>query len=319
MDNNDSRLTYLSEVASMYYDQNMNQQEIADKVGITRSAISRLLTEARAKGIVEIIVHYPWRTVPELEQKLRAAFNLKEVRVLMRGNKSYDQMLEGLGVLAAQYFSGILQPKDVVGISWGTGLHEMLRALRPKSYPEVDVVQLVGGTGTEKVSAVGPLLAPMLANTLGATCHYLHAPLITESEAAHKALCQERSIRETLARGEQSRIALVGVGSTAPEVYNPYRMGYVNECEMSEIRAAGAVGTVCGRLYALDGSLPDISINRRVVGIEPEALVKIEVVIGVSGGAVKAEAILGALRGRHINVLITDELAAQKVLDLAQS
>lgn len=231
MTKNEARALYLAEVASRYYDQNKNQQEIADEFGITRSAVSRMLTEARERGIVEIIVHYPWRTVPELERALVTTFRLKTARVLLRDNKSYQDMLVGLGVLAAQYFTNIVRPHDIVGISWGTGLYQMLRALRPMNYPNAQVVQLVGGTGTEHASTVGPLLAPLLANTLGCPCHYLHAPLITESEAARDALLQDRSIRETLAQGEKATMALVGIGSTHPDIYNPHRLGYVDETE----------------------------------------------------------------------------------------
>ena len=100
----DQRREYLARVASLYYDQNKTQQEIADEIGITRSAVSRLLTDAREKGIVEIIVHYPWRNSPKLEQAMVATFNLKSARVLVRGTKSYEEMLKGLGVLAAAYF-----------------------------------------------------------------------------------------------------------------------------------------------------------------------------------------------------------------------
>jgi DNA-binding transcriptional regulator LsrR (DeoR family) len=274
------------------------------------------LTEARARGIVEILVHYPWRTSPELEKQMLSTFNLKAVRVMVRGNKSYQDMLIGLGVLAAQYFTSILRLDDVVGISWGTGLYQMVRALRPMSCPNVEVVQLVGGTGTEKSSAVGPLLAPILANSLGCPCYYLHAPLITETETGRDAILQERTIRETLEHGEKANIALVGIGSTTPEIYNPYRLGYVSESELLEVRQAGAIGLVCGQHFTINGEILDISINRRVVALSLQKLAKVEKVIGVAGDERKGEAILGALRGGFINILITDDSAAQKVLSL---
>jgi DNA-binding transcriptional regulator LsrR (DeoR family) len=316
---NTQRLEHLAHVASLYYDQNKTQQEIAKEIGVTRSAVSRLLSEARAQGLVEIIVHYPYRTSPELERALLSSFDLKAVRVLIRENKSYQEMLAGIGVLAAQYFTTILDEEDIVGISWGTGLYQMVRALHPMSRPGVQVIQLIGGTGSEKGSTVGPLLAPLLANSLGCACRYLHAPLMTESEASREALLQDRSIRETLELAERAQIALVGIGSTNPEIYNPYRLGYVNDDELREIRNAGAVGLVCGQHFTVDGTLLDIGINRRIVGISLKALSKVDRVIGVAGDVLKAEAILGALRGRYVNVLITDERAAQRVLELKDS
>ncbi len=313
MDKN-SRSIYLAEIASKYYDQHKTQQEIADEMGITRSAISRLLDEAQRKGIVEIIVHYPYRSSAELEKALQLKFNLKAARVLA-WQKGID-MMAGVGVLGAQFFSNILGERDIVGISWGMGLHHMLRAIRPMSYPTVEVVQLVGGTGSQRPSSIGPLLAPLLAEALGCTCHYLQAPTITESVEICNMFMQERSIRETIDLGARSDIALVGVGAINPVVNTPYQLGVVTDQELQELVEIGAVGNVCGYHYTIDGSLLDIDLNRRLVGIDLTKLAKIPTVIGISAGVLKAEGILGALRGRYINVLITDEPTARKILEI---
>ncbi len=80
--------------------------------------------------------------------------------------------------------------------------------------------------------------------------------------------------------------------------------------------AASGRRAASGVVQAVSGQWLDIDINRRIVGISLEALSKIDTVIGVAGGSRKGAAILGALRGRYINVLITDDQAAQKVLAL---
>ena len=318
-DENSPRRQYLAEVAHLYYNQGKTQQEIAELVGITRSGVSRLLTEAREKGIVEILVHYPWQTSKELEDELSGLFGFKDVRVLVRGGKNDREMLDGLGSVAAQFFLNILRDGHIVGVSWGTALYSMLQAIRPVHRPDVKVVQLIGGTGAEHSSIVGPLLAPMLANLLGCSCHYLHAPLITESETFRKAVLQERPIRETLELGRKSDIALVGIGATHPEIYNPFRLGYISKDELNEISHNGAVGLICGRHYSIDGAELDIQVNRKVIGITLKELAAVERVIGVAGGALKAESILGALRGRHVNVLVTDDIAARKALEIHKS
>ena len=253
MDNDSTRIEYLARIASLYYDQGRTQQEIAQEIGITRSAISRLLTEAREKGVVEIIVHYPWRTSAELEQALMEAFDLKAVRVLVRGQKSYEEMLQGLGVLAAQYLEGILHDGMIIGISWGTALYQMIRTLRPRSLPGAEVVQLIGATGSENVPTNGPELANLLSARLGCRCWHLHAPLIVDSEAGRDALMQERSIREALKRASHADVALVGVGTTRSDLYSLVRAGYIDEEEAQRVRADGAVGDVCAQHYSLNG------------------------------------------------------------------
>lgn len=316
-----NRLVYLAHVASLYYDHGKNQQEIADELKITRSAVSRLLTEAREKGIVEIKVNYPWRTNLDLEKALLAKFpHLKTARVLLREGKNYEEMLDGLGRLAAQYFLSILSNDTIIGISWGSALGAMIKIIQPKPVKNIEVVQLLGATGLEKIAQQdGPMLAQMLSEKFGCPCRYLHAPLVVDSPAAQEALIQDRSVRETLLYAERAEIALVGIGSTNPELYSLLRAGYVDRRELSEILAAGAVGDVCAHHFDINGNYLDIDINHRVIGIKVDTLFKIPTVIGVAGDARKAPAILGALRGNYINVLITDDEAAQTVLDLAHS
>ena len=316
MELDDTRTVFLARVASLYYDQNKSQQEISKELGVSRSAISRFLTEARDKGIVEIIVHYPWRTSAPLEQELSSTFNLKAVRVLKTENKSYEEMLQGLGTLAAQFLDTILHDGMIIGISWGTALYQMIRAMQPRNLPGVEVVQLIGATGSESVPTDGPILARLLTDRLGGFPRYLHAPLIVENEAVRETLLQTRNIQETLARAEQADVALVGIGTPNSELYSLMRAGYVNEAETQAIRAAGVVGDIAGHHYSLTGEWLDIDINHRAVGINLDTLHNINMVVGVAGGSRKGTAILGALRGGYINVLITDERAAQKILTL---
>ena len=317
MDSSDyTRTALLARVASLYYDYGKTQQEIAEEIGVTRSAVSRFLSEAREKGVVEIIVHTPWDTSPELEDALLKTFNLKAVRVLVREGKSYEEMLQGLGVLAAEYFNGILQDGMIIGISWGTALYQMIRAFRPRHLSKAEVIQLIGATGAESVPTNGPILAQLLCHRLGCRCWNLHAPLIVSNRAGREALLQERSIKETLQRARYADIALVGIGSTRPDLYSLLRAGYVTEEEAQKIRLSGAVGDVCAQHYSVTGEWLDIDINHRVVGIDVDTLRSTDTVIGVAGSSLKGQAILGALRGKYVNVLITDDQAAKKVLAL---
>jgi DNA-binding transcriptional regulator LsrR (DeoR family) len=318
MDLDDERSIYLARIASLYYDHKKSQQEIAEEFGVSRSAVSRLVTEAHKKGIVEVIVHYPWRTCPHLEQELVTTFNLKATRVLVREEKSYEEMVQGLGVLAAQYLDTILHDGMIVGISWGTALYQMIKAMRWRHLPGVEVIQVIGATDAQVEPTDGPILARLLSNRLGGSVRYLHAPLIVENEAARDSLLQDRHIRETIARARQADILLVGIGTTNPELYSLLRAGYVDLAEAQAIRSAGAAGDICGQHYSLSGEWLDIDINRRAICLELAALANSKGVIGVVGGSRKGAAILGALRGRYLDVLITDDQAAQKVLALNQ-
>lgn len=313
----ENRLELLARVASLYYDQNKKQEEIGAEIGMTRSAVSRLLKEAHKKGVVEHIIHYPWRTSPDLERELKLIFDVQHVQVLVRNTKTYEEMLNGLGVLAAQYLASILPTIKIIGISWGTGLYQLVRNFKPQLRSDIEVIQLIGGTGMEHGSSIGPLLAPNLAHSLGCTCRFLHAPLIMKNDAARKALVQDASIQETLERAGNADIALVGIGAINPKLYNPYRLGYVTLEELEEIQADGIVGDIAGRHFNINGEiLEDHWVNRSWIGIRTHTLKKIKHVMAVAGDAMKAEGIYGALRGKLVNTLITDDSAAIRVLEL---
>jgi deoxyribonucleoside regulator len=313
----------LARVASMYYEDNRTQDEIARRIGTSRSTISRMIQEARDAGVVEIIVHYPWKTVPEIEDDLIARFGLRGARVLLGRDRPYEEILRGLGMLAALHIEDVLAedtapPKrgggHILGISWGQAVYSTVRALRPDHPLPITVVQMVGAVGEGDPLIDGPDLARLLAGVYGGAYRYLHAPLIVEDARARAVLLQEPRIRETLQLARRADVALVGIGAPAPEVYSLLRAGYVDREALAGLRAQGVVGDVCARHYDARGNVLDVELNQRIVGIELAALHDIERVIGVAGGEAKAGAILGALRGGHVNVLVTDDATARKVL-----
>ncbi|TEU17814.1 MAG: sugar-binding transcriptional regulator [Anaerolineales bacterium] len=310
------RTELLAQVASMYYEDNLNQDEIARRIDTSRSTVSRMLQEAREAGVVEITVHYPWKNVPEIEVDLIARFRLRQARVLRGRDQPYEEILRGLGVLAARYIEGILIEGTTLGISWGVAVYSTVRTLRPDRRLPITVVQMVGAVGEGDPLIDGPDLARLLASVYGGEYRCLHAPLIVEDTHAREVLLQEPRIRETLSLARRADVALVGIGAPSPEVYSLLRAGYLDREALAQLRAKGVVGDICARHYDAHGRVLDIELNRRIVGIELEALHDIEQVIGVAGGEAKAEAILGALRSGHVNVLITDDVTARKVLAL---
>ncbi len=312
------RIALLAQVASLYYEDNLTQAEIARRINTSRPTVSRMLREAREAGVVEITIHYPWKTALEIERDLIARFRLHHARVLAGQGLPYEEILRGLGVLAAQYLESILRKGTTLGISWGTAVYSTVQALRPDRKMPITVVQMIGAVGTSNPQIDGPDLARLLANVCGGEHRYLHAPLIVEYAHVREALLQEPSIHETLSLARQADVALVGIGSLVPEVASLLRAGYLDRDALAQLRAQGAVGDVCARHYDAQGRVLDIELNQRIVGIELEALRGIEQVIGVAGGEAKSEAILGALRGGHVNILVTDSAAAIKVLALDQ-
>ncbi len=316
MDNIDSRNALIAKVAYLYYEKGQTQREIAQKIGITRVAVSRILTEARTDGIVEIEVHYPW-TSKDLEKQLVTTFGLKDAKVLFTDTTDPDIIIEEIGMIAAKYFTQFAKNNWIIGISWGRALRQMINFLGHISMPETVIVQLIGASGTESVLIDGPKLAQNLSEKLGCTAKYMHSPLIVENESVRTSLMQDRMISSTVELASKADLALVGIGATEKGIYSLSKTGYVSDSEVKELKQAGVVGDICAQHFDINGKVLDIPLNRRTIGINLKQLSKIKTVVGVAADPRKSKAILGALRGGYLDVLITDFHVARDVLNIA--
>ena len=307
----------LARVARLYYEQDMTQAQIAREMGVSRSQVSRWLAEARDLGIVEIRIQGPWSRVAELQSRLERRFPLREALVMDRGGRGYMQVVQGLGVLAANRLAELLEGKSVLGIAWSTGVYQVVSALRSARQKGVTVVQLMGTVGSVNPLLDGPDLTRWLAQTLSGQYRYLPAPLFASTPAAREAIISAPAVRDAIALAEQADIALVGIGAVDPPTLSSlFNASLLTETELKQIASLGGVGDVCGYFYDQEGELLDLDLHRRLIGISWEGLRHIPVVMGVAGGRRKAPAILGALRSGVLDYLVTDSEAAARVLEL---
>jgi len=305
----------LASIAQMYYEEGKNQQEISAETGINRSAISRLMTEARVKGIVDIKINYPWRDT-NLELKLQTAFpQLKKVYVPACTDPDYETMLKTLGFFAAKYFKEKVKKGMIVGLAWGKAIHEMIENI-PDNPLDIELVQITGATGHEGLIKDGPLLTRLLSEKLSCPCQYLHVPFIVDNPMLSEAMKKEKVIHHTLQYAKKSDFTFTGLGSTKEGLYTLMETGYITDKEWSEIKKTGAVGDYLGVHYNIKGEVLDISINKRLIGNNPDDLKDVENRVAIAGDQRKAEAILGAINGRFFNTLITDNFTAERILGI---
>jgi DNA-binding transcriptional regulator LsrR (DeoR family) len=309
----------LARVASLYYEKNLTQAEIAERLNISRPQVSRLLAESRQEGIVEIKIHYPAEKHLSLEQELREQFALKDVKILASGHLGYTQLSEKLGVVAARHLEDCLQDGMIIGISWNTGVYQVVNALRAARQKKVTVVQLTGAVGSINPLIDGPDLTRWLAQTLGGQYKYLPAPLLVESPVTREVLLQEKSIREAMSLLDQMDMALIGIGSLTPGLSSLLLAGHITETSLREIIRQGGVGDICSYHYNLHGHVLPLELHQRLIGVSLATLRKTPYVIGVGGGIDKASAVLGALRLGVLDCLITDEIVARAVLNMVSS
>lgn len=313
------RTSLLADVAEMYYLEEKNQAAIAKTIGVTRSMVSRLLTEARESGIVEIRIQRPLQSDSELEGELKEKFGLKDVFVVVTSHGSGERLTRTLGSAGAQMLARYLAPQRILGLAWGTSISATVDAFNAKEPMPVKVVQLVGAMGARNMEYDGHDLVARITEKLGGEAYYLNAPYLCQSAEMARSLLETKSIRETISVGKKTDIALLGIGTTSPDYSSFYLAGYVTRRELDDLRKAGAIGDVCGLHFDIHGQPACDDFCERLVSIRRPDLLSIPVRLGVAGGEGKAEAMLGALRSKYVNVLVIDSITARKVLELAKS
>ena len=314
------RLELLADVAEMYYEEGKTQAEISETFDITRSAISRILTEARQKGVVEINIRRPLRFDAALEQSLIERFGLKGACVVAwQSDGRYEALKARLGKAGARILGEKISSGRIIGIAWGTTVGATIEACQTVDRDDLQIVQLVGALGSAMHAYSGQALVEQLARKVGGKGIYLYTPFIVETADTARALANTPSIHEALDAGRKCDAALVGIGSTEPEYCSLYQGGHISKDVLASLQQAGAVGDVSGHYFDIHGNKANIDFHQLMVGITKEDLLNIPTRIAVAGHPSKAKAIYAALAGGYANVLVSDSQTVTKVLELADT
>lgn len=300
--------------AKYYYQEKLTQQEIANKLEVSRPTVSNLLREAREEGIVKInIIDLKNKGhLVSVENKIEKYYGLEEVKIAECNDPA--NLLTCIGEKAADYFDRIVRDEFDIGISWGRTLKAMVDNLQKNNQiNDLSVVTLAGGTGDLSSKVHSNILADKLLDNYDGRGFYLYAPVIVDNREVCEAIMKNKETEEILEKARNVDIALVGIGSPI-ESSNLLKTGYFQEEEIKELREYGAIGDICSRFFDEDGEICDISLNKRAIGLTLSELKNIDKVIGVAGGKEKVESIKAAMKGEFIDVLITDRLTAESII-----
>jgi len=308
-------LRLMAKVARLYHTQGLRQTDICQRLNIHQSTVSRMLTRAEREGIVRIAVSLPPGTHTEIEDSLQAGFGLDEA-VVVDCLDDDEQIARDLGAAAAFYLENTLKTSDVIGISsWSAALLAMVNALHPSQrWKNTRVIQILGGVGNPNAEVHATQVTRRLADLIGGEATLLPAPGIVGSKSARDVLLKDRFVRAALALFPDITLALVGIGATEPSRGLASSGNVFSSQERKILAGQGAVGDICLRFFDASGREVKTELHDRVISIELPQLHTVKRVVGVAGGRRKAQAILGALRGKFVNVLITDLASAQRLL-----
>ena len=313
-------LRLITKVATLYHRHGLRQSEIAERLDLSQASVSRLLKRGESEGIVRITVAAPMGVYPQLEDALKDRYGLKEV-IVVDGSDQPAELLHHLGAAAAYYMETTLQPDEQIGISsWSETLLAMTKSMRPiRKSTGARVVQILGGVGDPAAAVHATQLTRGLASLVNGEFSMLPAPGVVGAARARKVLLDDPYVQEAVRRFDTITLALVGIGTVEPSPMLARSGNVFTEAELAALTDAGAVGDICLRFFDAEGEPVEHPLGNRVIGIGLHQLRGCRRSVGIAGGTRKLAAIRGALRGRWINVLITDERVAEGLLSEADA
>ena len=309
----------LLRVAWFYYKDELTQDEIARRLSVSRASVGRMLDRARRVGLVSINLNADHLDAFEVSSELRRTFNLTEALVVPDHDKEpadHHLLNARLGLGGAQFMSTHLRPGGTLGVGWGETVSRVIASVNFGAVGSVHMVTLTGGvdgylqtilsskgeTGTEPEATTATIIP---------------TPIVASTPRLAAALKAEPAIQQVLTQACGVDQAIVGVGTPAADA-TIVQMGYLAADDVRLLHDRGVVGDILGQFFDADGRVVNLPIHERRIGIELSDLASIPKVVGVAGGLHKAEAILGALRGGFLDVLVTNELVALRLLQLQQ-
>ena len=316
----------LAQVAFWYYIEDRSEGEIGERLGLSRSNVSRILTAAREQGIIRFEIDYPLERDKRLEKGLYDRFagtSLREVIVASVGGAAEgspdgeggpEAAILAVAQAGVNWLATSLRDGMTVGLSWGSVTQTLVDVAHFEERRNVHVVQLAGEASLDSRHS-GHNLVRDLAARIGGSYTYFDAPAAGRSARDGASLLRSPQVSAALARARSADVSLLGVGAYnvgSSKVF--LAQAEATPAELAEAESKNVVGQICGRLFDASGNQPNLALHRRLVSIELKDLAKIKTNVIVATGPEKATALAAAVYGGLVQVLIVDTTLAECVL-----
>jgi DNA-binding transcriptional regulator LsrR (DeoR family) len=311
----DAEQSLATRAAWLAYVGGQTQEAIADRLGISRVKVQRLIASAMQSGLVKFFIEGVPAECMALEDQLITTFGLARCVVVPDhgSDDEPDGVIAGLAVAAARYLARTLATDGphTVGVGHGRTLAAMVERLPTMSLIGTRFVSLLGSL--TRRSAANPFdVIAKLAERTGSEGYYMPVPFIADSLADAEVLRAQRGVQHVLELVRQCQLCIVGVADIGPHTHL-LRSQTLSPAELRAVIDAGAVGEVAAHFISADGTLVDCEMNERAVGVSLDDL-RGRDVLAVAGGKYKANAIRAVLRSGVVTALIVDEATAKRVL-----
>lgn len=312
----DKKSTDIARSAWLYYIEELTQNQIAEKLGVSRSTVIRLLQRAKESGLVTISLGVSQETF-ELERNLEKRFGLRTVRIVPEADDATTQR-RWLGQVAAGTVQEMARKDSILAVSWGRTLRAMADSLKGEvSVPGMKTVALIGGLHNADRGTNPYEVAEIVGQFFSAPARALYAPVYVRNAETAAGLISDPGLNEALDMARRASLVVFSVGSLS-ERATMLQLGYINATEKEFLERQGAVGDIATRWIDAKGRSVELPPTIHPIGISLNDLRHIPERLLVAGGASKKNVILASLRGGYATHLITDEGVAVALLAESQ-
>ncbi len=309
------RLDDAARAAWLYYVAKNTQDEIAQKLDVSRQSAQRLVALAVTEGLVKVRLDHPIAQCMALAQELKEKFALLNCEVVPSDGVSPNAN-HGLAQCGAAILERYLKSDTPKIIALGTGraLKACIDELPSMQCPHHKIVSMLGNMKSDGAASAFDTVVSM-ANRVNAIHYPMPLPVIASSVQEKKMLHSLQPVKSIFSLVEQADVTFVGIGQITAS--SPLFIdGFINDDELDVVITDGAKGEIISWLYDVNGRLLKNETNKRVVSA-PITVNAAKPVYGIAAGEDKVIAILAALRGKLINSLVTNEYTARALLKLA--
>jgi len=312
-----TRTATVLRAAEMYYLEQKTMDTIAEALGVSRATVSRMISEARTSGLVEITVHRDRRAAATLERLIAERYHVDVTVVAPPENATDTDRLRHAAAQAGTVLRASLAPDLSIAVAWGATVATMARSLSPGVVPGLQIIQMSGAGNT--FSSGAEYAAGTLGRfgaAFGARVHHFPVPAFFDKASAREALWNERSVQRILRLQERANLAVFSVSALDARIPGHlYRAGYLQRDDLRELLDRGVVGELGTVFLRADGSTDSIQLNARSTGLPIETLKRIRRRLCVAVGAAKAPIIQAALCAGAITDLVVDDEAAELLVE----
>lgn len=301
----------IHKAAWLYYTHGLRQDEVAQRLGISRASIALYLRRAREMGIVTITTSSELFSDDVLARELEDATGLTTAWIVPDDRQATEPAAE-MPVVAASVFLELINKGDRVGVAWGRTVYRIADVMPFADLRGVTVVQLCGNLGAPYSYRPDQCITE-IARRLNAQGINFYAPLILSSERLARELRDEPVIREQLAAISDCQLALYSVGGIEDDSH-VVRCGALSADEMHAMGRQGAAGVIAGQLIDANGQWMDCAYNRRCISADLGSLRTIGKRMMVVQEENKLEPLIAALKGGFASHLVLTASMARAVL-----